>query len=167
MKIGADAPVSASAVQPALVWTGTDYSLVYSDPTGGNSDIYFRKIGPTGAVGTERHISFALGTSLAPSVAWTGSGHGVVWQDDRDGNVEIYFARLGASGAKIGADVRVTNAAGSSTWPRIVWTGQEFAVAWIDQTQRSAAALFPQARSFRESDRRRGAGFVHTRHPVQ
>ena len=133
LKIGADVPVAPSGVQPALAWTGTDSSVLYSDPRTGDSEIYFRKIGATGILGTERRITTASGSSLAPSVAWTGSGHGVVWQDDRDGNAEIYFARLGANGVKIGSDVRVTNAPGLSTWPRIVWTGQDFAVAWIDR----------------------------------
>ena len=133
VKIGADVPVAPAGVQPALAWTGTDYSVLYSDPRTGNSELYFRKIGATGTLGTESRITTASGASLFPSVAWTGSRHGVVWQDDRDGNAEIYFARLDASGVKMGTDVRVTNATGSSTLPRIVWTGQEFAVVWIDR----------------------------------
>src|SRR5206468_5109528 len=68
--------------------------------------------------------------------------YGVVWQDDRDGNNEIYFARLNSSGAKIGPDVRVTNAPGSSRTPAVVWTGWEYGVVWYDDRDGNTEIYF-------------------------
>ncbi|MBN1799806.1 MAG: hypothetical protein JW822_14610, partial [Spirochaetales bacterium] len=50
----------------------------------------------------------------------------------RDGNFEIYFARINSSGVKQGLDVRITNAAGDSWWPSLVWTGTEYGASCDD-----------------------------------
>jgi hypothetical protein len=56
-----------------------------------------------------------------------------VWNDDRDGNTEIYYAELSSSGVKLSNDVRVTNSAGVSRFPKIAWSGSDFGVLWNDQ----------------------------------
>ncbi len=83
-------------------------------------------------VGGDAAISGGEGVAEYPSIVWTGSEYGVAWNDTRDGNLEIYFARLDGQGTKIGGDVRVSEAAGTSYAPSLVWTGQEYAVAWYD-----------------------------------
>jgi hypothetical protein len=70
--------------------------------------------------------------SQQPSVAWTGSGVGIAWTDDRAGSEDVYFARYDAAGNQIGADVRITDAAGIANHPSLAWTGSGFGLAWQD-----------------------------------
>lgn len=69
-------------------------------------------------------------------LAWSGTQFGLVWVDGRDqvggGGLELYFARLDASGAKIGSELRLTTAPGSSEFPAIGWSGGGWGVAWQD-----------------------------------
>jgi hypothetical protein len=71
-------------------------------------------------------------TASVPSVAWDGAGYGIAWQDNRDGNDEIYFSRVGPDGTIIVPATRVTNDAGTSKSPSIVWTGSEYGLAYSD-----------------------------------
>jgi hypothetical protein len=84
------------------------------------------------AIGPDTRVTTAAGLSWEPSIVWTGSQYGIAWEDDRDGDSEIYFARLSSSGARVGGDVRVTQAPFPSRAPRITWTGSEFAIVWLD-----------------------------------
>src|SRR5262245_4876806 len=70
--------------------------------------------------------------AAALSLASDGCEIAVAWADARDGETEIYFARVGGDGAKLGADVRVTNSAGTSQAPSLVWNGSGFGLAWSD-----------------------------------
>ena len=119
---------------PVLIWTGSEYGAVWNDFSGGaEAEVAFGRISAEGS-GIQNLLFTDLDgdTSSNPSLAWTGVGYGVSWQDERDGNPEIYFARLSTAFAKIGGDVRVSNALGLSQNPSLVWTGAEFGVAWQD-----------------------------------
>jgi len=136
-EIGADSDLSPAAVTaggPRIAWTGSLYGVTWQDKRDGNNEIYFARFDAAfNRIGDETRVTNAAGGSSSPSLAWTGSGFGIAWYDDRDGNSEIYFARLDASGAKIGGDVRVTNAAGTSRLPRIAWSGLDYGLLWSDQ----------------------------------
>ncbi len=69
-----------------------------------------------------------------PCLAWTGTEFGVAWMDGREGNQEIYFrsAEVGTKG--LGPETRLTH---SGTWdvhPNLCWTGSEFGLSWIHET---------------------------------
>jgi len=81
----------------------------------------------------------------SPAIIWTGQEYGLVWTDWRDweyGKPEIYFARIASNGERIGSEVRVTNAAGLSEFPSVVWTGSEYGVAWQDNRDGHAEIHF-------------------------
>jgi hypothetical protein len=127
---------------PDLVWTGSEYG--YSWPEGGNPNEkpYFVRVSPTGVkVGSDLVVSSAAvnpycgtGCYWDEYLAWTGSEYGLVWPDSRDGNFEIYFSRISTDGAKIGNDIRLTNYAGSSGVPSMVWNNFlfEYDIALMD-----------------------------------
>ena len=73
---------------------------------------------------------------------WNGTEYGVAYSDTRDGNTEVYFARFDAAFNRIGADVRVTDAAGSSLSPYVAWTGTEYGVAWQDDRDGNTEIYF-------------------------
>ena len=145
-KIGSDVQVtndSAYSRYPSLVWTGSEYAISWADNRDGNYEIYFARLDASGAkIGAEVRVTNEITTSMHPSLVWTGSEYGVSWYDIRDGNAEIYFARLDASGTKIDSDVRLTNAAGSSSDPSLVWTGSEYGVSWYDDRDGNAEIYF-------------------------
>jgi len=85
-----------------------------------------------GKIGQDFRVTSNPSYSRHPSLFWIGSEFGVSWDDNRTGNYEIYFTRVSAAGAKIGSDIRVTNAAGYSFYPFLSWTGSEFGVSWHD-----------------------------------
>jgi len=72
-------------------------------------------------------------SSIVPHLAWTGSTFGLTWMDARNVTYEVYFALLSDEGAKIGTDVRLTTATGTSGASSMVWTGSEFGVGLYDE----------------------------------
>ena len=137
-KIGSDVRITNDANEshyPSLAWTNSEYGVSWHDNRDGNWEIYFARISAAGVkVGSDVRITNDANESSLSSLAWTGSNYGVSWDDNRDGNYEIYFSRISASGAKIGADVRITNAAGDSQEPSMVWRGSEYGVSWYDDS---------------------------------
>jgi len=117
---------------PAVIWTGTEYGVVWHDWRDENFEIYFTRLDSLGRkLVWDVRITDDPANSRDPSLVWTGTEFGTAWADDRDGSFEIYFARISSSGVKQGQDVRVTSE-GSSGYPSLVWTGTEYGVAWVD-----------------------------------
>ena len=135
-KIGPDVRVttgSGSCVTPHFAWTGSEYGVVWRDDRDGNQEIYFARLDPLGhKIGTDVRVTSDGGVSDQPYLVWNGSGYGVTWRDDRDGNEEIYFTLLDATGTKPGPDLRITNDAAASGYPRLAWNGHEYSMAWRD-----------------------------------
>ncbi len=135
----ADIPVSsdpAGSYAASVAWTGTEYGVAWHDDRQGegNWEIYFARLDASGRrVDPEIRVTAAAGVSSYPSVVWTGTEYGVAWRDNRDGNEEIYFVRLNAAGLRLGTERRITNAAGASAWPSLVWNGEEYGLAWYDE----------------------------------
>jgi hypothetical protein len=128
---------SADAIlsqRPFLAAAGSEFGIVWHDQRDGNWEIYFTRVSSTGTklIGDVRLTNNSAESHRA-SIAWNGSEYGIAWADNRDGNFEIYFTRVSSSGTKIGADIRITNAAGDSWWPWIVWNGTEYGVFWRDR----------------------------------
>jgi len=69
--------------------------------------------------------------ALRPQIAWNGTEWGIAWQDHQS-STEVYFQRVSSVGAKVGTNVRITNAAGISNEPTLAWTGSEYGVVWDD-----------------------------------
>ena len=136
-----DASGQASAA--ALVRGASAYGLAWEDSRDGNFEIYFVLLDDAGLkVGSETPLSTAQGDSREPTVVFAGNGYGVAWSDARDGNEEIYLARATQGGAKIGTELRVTDAAGASRGASIAWDGSSYAVAWQDDRGGQSAIYF-------------------------
>jgi hypothetical protein len=137
-KNGADLRVTGNpsgSYRPSLAWTRSEFGITWQDERDGsaNPEIYFARVSAAGAkIGNDLRLTTSPGASSNPSLAWTASEFGVTWQDNRNGNNEIYFTRVSAAGAKIGAEIRLTNAPGSKVSPSLVWAGSEFGASWVD-----------------------------------
>jgi putative metal-binding protein len=122
---------SPGGPKPRLAWNGTHYGAVWED--GSPKRLKFRLIAPLSiAAGTINDVGPAAGTALYPAIAAGGGTFGIAWSDTRNVDSEIYFARFSSAGFKLGADVRVTNAAGGTIAAAIAWSGAEWGIAWDD-----------------------------------
>jgi hypothetical protein len=117
----------------SLVWTGSEYGVVWDDDRDKNLEIYFARLDSSGdKIASDYRVTHYALHSYNPSLVWTGIEYGISWFDERDGNWEIYFARLNSLGSKIGLDIRVTNNSSSSEFPSLAWTGIQYGVSWQD-----------------------------------
>ena len=111
----------------------------YDDPT----KLYYNTVDDTGQVGpADLQISDNEAQVTVLSSVWTGSQFGTCWHDNRNGDFEIYFTRYDAAGTPAGADVRVTDSAGFSWYPRIEWNGTDFGVLFQDNRDGQADIYF-------------------------
>jgi hypothetical protein len=127
-----------------LVHNGDGYGVAWWENRGSEGDeVYFARLDSTGAkIGSDVRVTTFGELSGSPSLVWNGAGYGVAWSDRRDGNSEIYFVRLDPDGAKVGTDVRVTTASGSSGLPSLVWNGAGYGVGWEDTRNGSQEFFF-------------------------
>lgn len=111
------------------------WGVTYWDYTGSTSDVYFQQLAPNGTpVAEPELLTLAPGDAWGADIVWNEeeSQYAIVWQDRRDGVWEIYFNRLTAEGGKLAPDYRVTFVPHWSINPTLVWTGNEYMIAWQD-----------------------------------
>ncbi len=132
---------------PDVVWTGTEYAMVWEDSRAGptNGDLYFMRFDASGTrLGNEVQLTTDATRQAYPILKWSGQGYGVAWTDWRDGNREIYFRRLGPNGQLMGAELRLTNNSADSAWTDLAWNPdrKEWALAWQDSRDGNAEVYF-------------------------
>jgi len=144
-KIGADTQITFQSNETDktwIVWTGTEYGMVWQDYRQTWFGISFVRIDASGnRIGEDVPVAGMTSTLFdyqLPILVWTGQEYGVAWTDNTSGNNDVYFARLDAQGNKIGDNVPVRNATGGASTGDLVWNGQEFGVVWTDHRQGSS-----------------------------
>lgn len=119
---------SGSAVDPAIAFTGSAYGLVWADSRDGEREIYFTRIGASGAKElADLPLTQDDEISGWPDIAWDGHRFGLVWSGEVGG---LYFTTLDLAGNLTTPVVTVST---NIAWPNraaIVWTGSGYAVAW-------------------------------------
>jgi hypothetical protein len=98
-RIGSDVPITSTGIishMPDMVWTGSEYGMVWEDGRYGAGETYLARLMRDGTIiGGDVKVG-DLGTdSHVPSVAWTGSEFGVAWYKDEPSQDDIYFTRIG------------------------------------------------------------------------
>lgn len=98
-KVGSDVTVtedSEESQSPSLVFTGSEYGIVWQDDRYGNEENFFRRLSPEGVkLSSEIRVTETSGKSWNPSVAYSGSEYGVIWTENLSGLVRVYFSRIG------------------------------------------------------------------------
>ncbi len=120
---------------PRIAWTGSHYGIVWQRGTITDTDVHFARIWPTGTViGTELVVTDTTRHARYADVAWSGSTFGLVWEDTRRplGGQDLYFQSVGEDGTPLGGNVQVVQLSASLSFPRIAWSGSEFAIVWGD-----------------------------------
>jgi hypothetical protein len=113
----------------------TGFGVVWQDKRdGANGQIYFAGLTSQGVRVTpgDLRVSNTNGSSGHPAIAWSGNSWGLVYSDDTSGDQELYYRPLNGNGSPTGTAIRLTNSNGLTDWPDLVWTGQNYAVAYED-----------------------------------
>lgn len=129
------------AVNPDIVWSGSNYGLIWSDSRrGGELEIYFARLNELGdKVATELKISSNSDKiSNYPAIIWAGNNYAVVWSEyssDENGNKQgcgLNFTRIDKNGKVHGGIISVTsdNYGTCPNKPAIVWTGSAYGISW-------------------------------------
>jgi len=132
---------------PDVVWNPTagQYLLVWMDSRSHSTrgwDVYSRLLRADGdPIGDYVRLSGAKADALYPAAArnQTDNEYFVVWQDARKSGTrgwEIYGRRVGADGRPVGAEIRISRAAGKTdeTMPAVAWSASanQYLVVWQD-----------------------------------
>jgi hypothetical protein len=125
---------SALSKYPSVAVFGSLVNVVWQDNRDGyNPEIYCKRSTDAGVSwGADTRLTNDTSGSYFPSLAVSGPVVHVVWMDGRDGNWEIYYKRSTNAGISWGADTRLTNITGTSTYPSIAVYGTVVHVVWSD-----------------------------------
>ena len=131
---------------PKIVWTGSEYGVVWNDmkePPQPRGDVWFQRIGADGQkLGGAVKLTEPTGAPrMGPELAWTGSEYGVTWLYREQLRSEVYFARVSTSGQKIGVPARITYHDSVKAQAALIWDYNEFAIAWEDERAGSYANI--------------------------
>ena len=145
-KLGPEVRLTDSAnwdYQPQLVWTGAEFGLLWVHERKEKRDLLFVRLSDSGAkLGAPIRILNQGMIEKATRLAWTGRRYGVVWSDYRPGNAELFFRPLDPFGQPSGAEARVSEGAGLSEPGALLWTGSNFALAYLDRREGSLQVYF-------------------------
>jgi hypothetical protein len=133
------------SIAPAVAADDQGYAVAWTDDRADREGIHLALIGRDGVLRGEpaRIVDRGSAVRLGDlTLSWTGDGYGLAWAAYTSGASEIYFARLDATGQKLGSDRRVTEAAGYSTSPSLVWNGAGFGLSFSDARTGSTLAYF-------------------------
>jgi hypothetical protein len=116
------------------VWTGEEFAVVYGLSSGGDYEVYLRRIAPDGTLlSGDVQVTFDETDSWPADLCWNGSEYGMVWHDgDNTGNIELWFRSLDALGNAGPALPLTVDDPEISEFPDLVWTGTEYALVWED-----------------------------------
>lgn len=164
---------------PLVTWTGSNFVVVWTETVGGVNglDLYGTVLEPTAGTTIPQGMPLAVGPGdqFQPAVAWGRDAGLLAWSDDRSNGTtpsltDLYAIRLGMDGHRLDPDgLLVTGAAGSQSFPTMVWDGAQFDLAWLDQRQGGAliyGTTLTVGGSLRDSARNPG-GMPITSGPAQ
>jgi hypothetical protein len=127
-------PASSDFVYIAKSDTG--FGTVWQDKRDGAAgQIYFAGLTTQGVrtAANDVRVSNTTGSSSHPALAWNGQTWGLVYSEQpASGDSELWYRPLAANGNPTAAAIRLTNSAGDSDWPDLVWTGNSYALAYED-----------------------------------
>jgi hypothetical protein len=121
--------------KPQIGWTdASTFGVTWMDVRSGLSTrLFYNTVDNSGQIGP---VDFQVTDDEAQvsvlSSVWAGNQFGTCWQDNRNGDFETYFTRYDAAGIPTATDVRITNVAGYTWYPRIDWNGTDFGIVFQD-----------------------------------
>ena len=123
---------TSKSIDPQIVRTTTDYTLVWVDDRDGHDEIYFCKVNDSGVkTASEVRVTNSDNPKTQPDIAYNGTVYGLVWKEIVEGTEHIFYASLDANGTISGDTIQITESVGNINQnPAICLRGTNFGVAW-------------------------------------
>lgn len=124
------------------------YGAVFTQRLGTSQNTYAQILPGRGGAAAPTAITDVNSDTFAGPIVGRGRVLATAWEDRRDEDYEIYFNRLNATGAKLGPDVRVSNAPGFSLRPALLEVPsarrREYRLAWEDEREGRGGRIYGQ-----------------------
>ena len=129
-----------------LVVSNDTLHVTWVDTRDGNSEVYY-KCSINGGIswGIDTRLTYNDSLADRPVIALSGSNLHVVWTSCRDGNNEIYYKHSTDGGTIWGADVRLTNYLGNSSFADISVLDSVIHVVWYDNRDGTASIYYKRS----------------------
>jgi hypothetical protein len=131
-----EALVSGTYLHPALVWTGSTYSILFNEMQGTtDQEVWLVNMDPDGTpAGSAILLTADDGEpTYVRDAVWTGSQIGIAMIDARYGHDEIVFSVIDPDGAVVTGETRLRDSTGDAWQAAVAWSGSEFGVVWTDE----------------------------------
>jgi putative metal-binding protein len=126
---------TGDASWPTIAWHGAGFGIAWRDTRDGNPEIYFCRLDASGnKIGPDVRVTASPGEAQSPSLAWTGNSYRIAWEDWANGEGQILVAVVDASGQVTGLPEVVSVVTHQPAEPSIAWTGEQWMVAWADDS---------------------------------
>jgi hypothetical protein len=129
--------------RPSLVWTGSEYGLLWAYHAGSTWNLMFIRIPGSGTVDRSSAITlpFEAEGVYRASLAWGDGRYALVWGGQGTSDVDIHFATLDGDGV-VDIDAMVAVSALSTTdWPALAWSGSEYGLVYQDTRDHSTGVV--------------------------
>jgi len=118
----------SDGIEPALVWTGTEYGVAWCDSRNGSREAFFVRFDPSGAVlGDEQMLGACFANAGFTALSWSGNEYGMAWVDSTG---EAQFIRIDGAGVPQGTAELLSDGSGTTRYASLAWNGSEFGAAW-------------------------------------
>ena len=124
-KMGGASGFTYTGQEFGITWTGQQNGKGYQAYISG-FDIHGSAQIPT------TNISQTSNDSFGGPLVWNGSVFSTAWEVRGEKGYDIFFNQLDVNGKKLGPDVRISNGAGFSVQPSLLWDGINHWVVWSD-----------------------------------
>ena len=89
---------TGSSRPPSIAWSGSEYGLIWSDPSSGNDRLRWTRVDASGnPLGQPFTLTHDSASAVLPRIVWDGARYAFVWNDDAGGGRNLRFGRLGCN----------------------------------------------------------------------
>jgi len=123
--------------QTQLTWAGSEFGIIWHDiRRGPDYEIYLARVSIEGEkIGEEVQVTQTETNSFDPSVTFANGVYAISWEQSLiDGTIQIFFNRISTDGIVMGENLNLTSSTGECRFPVLIFTGNEYAISWVDNS---------------------------------
>jgi hypothetical protein len=121
------------AGEPKIAWSGTGYSVIWSDKVSGYYDIHLALLDSAGnRIGDVKRLTSGGKDSTEPDIVWNGGKFYVAYTNGATGAADIKIVKLDKNGVITDAAVSISSAGKSAYSPKLAINGTKTGVAWLE-----------------------------------
>lgn len=126
-------------ITPSMDWSGSDYVITWHqvDSPPPYSRVNFARIKENGEFNIDSTYIEELGSSSQPQLAYSSASIGFVYFDNDN---DMLFANIASNGELLDEPIPVSY--GQVSQDRIIWTGSEFMLFWVEGPINRSSLVF-------------------------